>query len=72
MNNTATVYSRAWYGDEALTLNFPSGWEVETLGPKDAPVLSDAQIEQAFAEPIGTYRISELSKGKKSAASIVD
>ena len=72
MNNTATVHSRAWYGDEELTLNFPSGWEVETLGPKDAPVLSDAQIARAFAEPIGTSRISTLAKGKKSAAIIVD
>ena len=72
MNNTATVYSRAWYGDEELTLNFPTGWEVEVLGPKDAPVLSDAQIERAFAEPIGTPRISELAKGKKSAAIVVD
>jgi nickel-dependent lactate racemase len=72
MNNTATVHSRAWYGDEELTLNFPSGWEVEVLGPKDAPVLSNVQIERAFAEPIGTPRISELAKGKKSAAIIVD
>lgn len=72
MNNTATVYSRAWYGDEELTLNFPTGWEVEVLGPKDAPVLSDTQIEQAFAEPIGMPRISELAKGKMSAAIVVD
>ena len=72
MSNTATVNSRAWYGDEELTLTFPTGWEAEILGPKDAPVLSDAQIEQAFANPIGTPRISELAKGKKSAAIIVD
>ncbi|MXV74080.1 DUF2088 domain-containing protein [Candidatus Poribacteria bacterium] len=72
MNNTATVYSSAWYGDEELTLNFPTGWEVEVLGPQDAPALSDTQIEQAFAEPIGTPRISELAKGKKSAAIVVD
>ena len=72
MKNTATIRSRAWYGDEALTLNFPTGWEVEILGPKDGPALSDAQIERAFAEPIGTRRISELAKGKKSAAIIVD
>ena len=72
MNNAATVRSRAWYGDEELRLNFPTGWEVEVLGPKDAPSLSDAQIERAFAEPIGTDRISELAKGKKSAAIIVD
>ena len=72
MKNTATIRSRAWYGDEALTLNFPTGWEVEILGPKDGPALSDAQIERAFAEPIGTPCISELAKGKKSAAIIVD
>ena len=72
MKNTATIRSRAWYGDEALTLNFPTGWEVEILGPKDGPALSDAQIERAFAEPIGTPHISELAKGKKSAAIIVD
>lgn len=72
MNNTATVRSGAWYGDKELTLNFPTDWEVEMLGPKDAPTLSDTQIEQAFAEPIGTPRISELAKGKKSATIIVD
>ena len=72
MGNTATVHSGAWYGDEELTLNFPTGWEVEILGPKDAPVLSDTEIERAFADPIGTPRISKLAKGKKSAAIIVD
>ncbi len=72
MKNTATVHSCAWYGDIELTLDFPSGWEVEVLGPKDAPALSDSQIEQAFAEPIGTQRISELATGKKSAVIVVD
>ena len=72
MDNTATVRSGAWYGDKELTLNFPTDWEVEVLGPKDAPTLSDTQIEQAFADPIGTSRISELAKGKKSATIIVD
>ena len=72
MNNTVTIHSQAWHGDKALNLNFPGNWEVEVLGPKDAPALSDAQIEQAFAEPISTPRISELAKGKKSAAIVVD
>lgn len=72
MDNVVTVHSGAWHGDRELTLNFPTDWEVETLNPKDAPALSDAQIEQAFAEPIGTKRIAELAKGKKSAAIIVD
>ena len=72
MSNTAKVRSGAWYGDKELTLNFPTDWEVEVLGPKDTPELSDAQIEQAFAKPIGTPRISEVAKNKKSAAIIVD
>ena len=72
MNNTATIRSGAWHGDNELTLNFPMGWEVEMLNPGDAPALSDAQIEQAFAESIGTKRISELAKNKKSATIIID
>ncbi len=72
MSNTATVRSGAWYGDREITLRFPSDWEVEMLNQKDAPALSDAQIEQAFVEPIGTKRISELAKGKKSTVIIVD
>lgn len=51
MKNTATARTHAWYGDEELTLKFPVGWEVEVLAPKDAPALSDAQIERAFPEP---------------------
>ena len=72
MKNTATVLTGAWHGDKELILNFPSDWEVEMLSPKDAPALSDTQIEHAFANPISTPRISELAKGRKSAAIIVD
>ena len=72
MKNTATVLTGAWHGDKELILNFPSNWEVEMLSPKDAPALSDNQIESAFANPIGTPRIAELAKGRKSAAIIVD
>ena len=72
MNNTATVHTRAWYGDEKLTLNFPTGWNVDMIAPKDAKELSDSEIERAFAEPIGTPPIAELALSKKSAAIIVD
>ena len=72
MTNTVSVRSGAWYGDNELALNFPIGWKVDVLAPKDTPELSDAHIEQAFAEPIGTPRISELAKGRRSAAIVVD
>ncbi|MCZ6677044.1 MAG: lactate racemase domain-containing protein [Candidatus Poribacteria bacterium] len=71
-NNNARMHSRAWYGDEEITLNFPEGWTVETIAPKDAPQLSAAGIEAAFGQPIGTPRIAEMARGKTSAAIIVD
>ena len=70
--NYAKMYSRAWYGDEEVTLAFPENWEVTTVAPKDAPKLSDAAIEAAFGQPIGTPRVAEMARGKGSAAIIVD
>jgi nickel-dependent lactate racemase len=68
----ATMPSRAWYGDGDLTLEFPSGWEVHLLPPHDAPTLDATAIETAFANPIGTRRIAELARGKRSVAIVVD
>ena len=70
--NYTKMYSRAWYGDEEITLKFPENWEVTMVAPKDAPKLSDAAIEAAFGQPIGAPRIAEMARGKGSAAIIVD
>jgi nickel-dependent lactate racemase len=70
--NQITMKSRAWYGDEDLTLTFPTGWEAILLGPKDAPALSPAGIAAAFEQPIGTQRIRDLAYNKRSAAIVVD
>ncbi len=67
-----TMPSRAWYGDVDLTLEFPAAWKVQTLAMKDAPTLSAAQIEAAFANPIGTAPIHQLAQGRKSATIVVD
>lgn len=67
-----TMPSKAWYGDVDLTLEFPETWDVHTLAMKDAPAMSEAQIEAAFANPIGTPPIRELAKGRKSATIVVD
>jgi lactate racemase len=67
-----TMPSRAWYGDIDLTLDFPATWDVHTLAMKDAPAISPAGIEAAFANPIGTPPIHELAKGRKSATIVVD
>src|SRR5436189_2637773 len=68
----AAGHSRAWYGDEELRLTFPEGWEVAMVGPKDASALSEGDIENAFGQPIGTPRIAEMARGKRSAAIVVD
>jgi nickel-dependent lactate racemase len=70
--NYAEMHSRAWYGDEKITLAFPENWEVTMVAPKDAPKLSDAASEAAFGQPIGTPRIAEMARGKSSAAIVVD
>ena len=51
MNNTATIHTRAWAGDEALTLTFPEGWIVETFGPEECPQVTSEQIQTAFDKP---------------------
>ena len=72
MSNTATIHTRAWAGDDALTLAFPKGWRVEMCGPVACPRVTEAQIRDAFDNPIGSPRIAELAHGKNSAAIVVD
>lgn len=70
--NQVTMPTRAWYGDDDLTLDFPAEWQLHVLPPQDAPPLDPAGIEAAFANPIGTSRIAQLARGKRSAAIVVD
>jgi len=72
VSNRAAIYSRAWYGDEQRVLNFPEGWKVHTLAPPVYPALSETQIAEAFAHPIGTPRLVDLARGRRSAVIIID
>ena len=64
----------AWYGDTELELDFPESWDVTACRMKgrDAPCLSDSQIREAFAHPIGTQTIKELARGKREVAILFD
>ena len=62
----------AWYNDDPFSLQFPDNWKVETATMADAPEISDDEVQQAFARPIGSPRIAELAKGKKTVAIAVD
>jgi nickel-dependent lactate racemase len=63
---------RSWHGDEPLTLDFPDPYRVTVYPPRDAPDIGAEGIRQAFAAPIGTARIAELARGRRSAVIVVD
>ena len=69
---SATFFSRAWYGDEEITLPLPEEWQVETLAPPQLPALTPAEIGSAFQRPIGSLPISQLARGSSSVAIVVD
>jgi nickel-dependent lactate racemase len=69
-----TVPQLFWYDNNELEMEFPDSWEVHFLPPKghDRPKLTPQQIEEAFANPIGTKRIGDLAQGKKEVAILFD
>ena len=58
------------FGKQGLRLNLPSGFEYRILEPRSAQPLADslAAIEQALDQPHGCPPLTELARGKKSAA----
>lgn len=69
-----TIRSSAWYGDEEISLTFPKEWNVREcrmVGHSEAP-LSRENFRERLAHPIGTEPLSELAKGKRKCAIIVD
>lgn len=64
--------SKAWFGDDALMLDFPSSWKVVEVGPQDSPVLTAAAMRAILSHPIGTPPLFEMATGKNRAVIIVD
>ncbi len=63
----------SWYDPQDLTLELPDSWEVEIFELKDAKAITDEkEIETALNNSLGTPSLSELAKGKKNAAIVVD
>jgi len=69
---TVDVPYASWYRDAMVSLTFPEGWEVTEARPRGARTLSDEEVRERFASPIGTGPISELARGARSAVLIVD
>lgn len=62
----------AWYNNDLFSLQFPDNWKVETATMADAPEISEDEVQKAFAHPIGSPRIAEMAKGKKTVTIAVD
>jgi lactate racemase len=71
-SNTAPIRWAAWAGDEDLTLAFPEPWHVSACPPADAPDIGDEGVAAAFASPIGTPRLRDLARGRRTACIVID
>lgn len=71
---TIQLPQMAWYGDEQMEFTFPSSWDVHLLrmSGDDAPPITEDQIREAFANPIGSKSIKDIARGKKDAVIIFD
>lgn len=64
--------TKAWFGDEDLTIEFPESWEVHQTGPQNQPALTEDQMRQLLVRPIGTPPLSELARMRTRAAIVTD
>ena len=64
--------TKAWFGDEPLSISFPPAWKIVEVGPRDAPALSDTAMREKLNQPIGCPPLREIAKGKTRCVIIVD
>ena len=64
--------TKAWFGDEDLTIDFPASWKLVEIGPRDEPALTVEAMRECLSRPIGTRRLSEIARGKRNAVIMVD
>ena len=61
-----------YYSDDKFDMTFPDGWNIEVSEMAGGPDIGDNGIREAFANPIGSPKLSEIAKGKASAAILID
>jgi nickel-dependent lactate racemase len=62
----------AWHGDLPLTIGFPESWDVTIVENTPQPVLDHAAILAKISRPQNSLPLTELAKGKKTAAILID
>ena len=65
----ASIPTREHYGDTEERLEIPQSWDLTTyhMAGSNAPVLTPEQIRRRIEEPIGTKRLADLARGKRTA-----
>ncbi len=58
--------------DKAIRIELPKEWKIHFCSPPDLPALSAESLRDCFDHPLGTPRLRELAKGKKTAAIVVE
>ncbi|MGB7290847.1 MAG: nickel-dependent lactate racemase [Thermodesulfobacteriota bacterium] len=66
------LLSAAWYGDNPITITFPSSWEVFVVGTINIPPLTDDEVRERFYNPIGVPRLSVLASKRNRVAIVID
>lgn len=64
--------TKAWFGDEPLSISFPPAWKIVEVGPRDSPALSAEAMREQLVRPIGSPPLRDLAKGKTKAVILVD
>ena len=74
MTNAIKLPQLSWYGPRDLELPLPDSWQIEicNFAGYNRPALTDSQIKDSLAHPIGSPRIKEMAKGKKEVVIIFD
>jgi len=72
MVNIIKIPWAAWREPEYLELKFPDSWDINVCNMNGIPEISDEEINTSILNPIGTLKLSELAKGKKSVAIVTD
>jgi len=63
---------KAWQGDEALALDFPETWSVQSYPMDGGPEISDAELVRMLDDPIGSPPLPMIAKWVKDVAIAVD
>ncbi len=70
----ATIPTREHYGDVEERLQIPPSWDLKAyhMAGQSSPVLKAEQIRQRIEEPVGTKRLADIARGKRTAVITFD